>query len=156
MKGKRSIEAPATNKDLQQRILFTLLILIIYRLGTYLPIPGIDPVVFQQISEQNQSGLLGMLNVFSGGALGRMTIFALNVMPYITSSIIIQLLSATTPSLMELKKSGEAGRMKISNYTKYLTVFLAVFQAYGIAVGLENLSADAGAAVLYILVHFLE
>jgi preprotein translocase subunit SecY len=141
-------------KDLKTRILFTLSILIIYRLGTYLPIPGIDPSVFQQISNQNQSGLLGMLNMFSGGALGRMTIFSLNVMPYITASIIIQLLSATTPNLGELKKSGEQGRKKLSQYTRYLTIFLAVFQGYGISVGLENLSNEAGAAVLYSGVFF--
>jgi len=136
-------------QDLKTRIIFTLTILVIYRLGTYLPIPGIDPVIFQQISSQNQSGLLGMLNMFSGGALGRMTIFSLNVMPYITASIIIQLLSATTPTLGDLKKSGEQGRRKLSQYTRYLTIFLAVFQGYGISVGLENLSIDAGAAVLY-------
>ncbi len=143
--------AKKTNKlqDLKNRILFTLAILIVYRLGTYLPIPGIDPAVFKQIAEQNQSGLLGVLNVFSGGSLGRMTIFSLNVIPYITSSIIIQLLSSTTPKLEELKKSGDEGRKKIAQYTKYLTVFLALFQSYGISVGLENLSAEAGAAVLY-------
>lgn len=136
-------------QDLKRRIIFTLMILVVYRIGTYLPIPGIDPAVFRQISSQNESGLLGMLNVFSGGALGRMTIFALGVMPYITSSIIMQLLSSTTPSLSELKKSGEDGRKKIAQYTRYLTVCLALFQGYGISVGLENLSIDAGAAVLY-------
>jgi len=147
--GTSTSKATDKIKDLKQRIVFTLIILVVYRIGTYLPIPGIDPAVFRQISSQNESGLLGMLNVFSGGALGRMTIFALNVMPYITSSIIMQLLSSTTPSLGELKKSGEAGRKKMSQYTKYLTIFLALFQGYGIAVGLENLSIDAGAAVLY-------
>ncbi len=136
-------------KDLRQRIFFALLMLVVYRIGTYLPIPGIDPIIFKQISSEKQAGILGMLNVFSGGALGRMTIFALNVMPYITASIIMQLMSATTASLGELKKSGEAGRRKLSQYTRYLTVFLAVFQSYGIAVGLENLSNEAGAAVLY-------
>ena len=135
--------------DLRQRIVFTIIILVVYRVGTYLPLPGIDPAIFRQISEQNQSGLLGMLNMFSGGALGRMTIFALNVMPYITSSIIMQLLSTTSPSLNEIKKSGEEGRKKIAQYTRYLTILLALFQGYGIAVGLENLSAEAGAAVLY-------
>lgn len=136
-------------KDLKARIFFTIGILVIYRIGTYLPLPGIDPLVFKQISSQNQSGILGMLNMFSGGALGRMTIFSLNVMPYITASIIMQLLTTTTPSLNELKKSGEEGRKQISQYTRYFTIFLAIFQGYGIAVGLENLSADAGAAVLY-------
>ena len=149
MKNKGSSPAPNKIKDLQQRILFTLFMLIIYRIGTYLPIPGIDPAIFKQISSQNQSGILGMLNMFSGGALGRMTIFALNVMPYITASIIMQLMSATNPTLGELKKSGDEGRKKMSQYTRYLTVFLAIFQSYGIAVGLENLSIDAGAAVLY-------
>ena len=149
MRNKKSVNSSSKMGDLKQRIIFTLVILVIYRIGTYLPIPGIDPAVFKQISAQNQSGLLGMLNVFSGGALGRMTIFALNVMPYITASIIMQLLSTTTPSLSELKKSGEAGRTKIAQYTRYLTIVLALFQGYGISVGLENLSADAGAAVLY-------
>lgn len=136
-------------KDLKSRIFFTIGILVIYRIGTYLPLPGIDPLIFKQISSQNQSGILGMLNMFSGGALGRMTIFSLNVIPYITASIIMQLLTTTTPSLNELKKSGEEGRKKIAQYTKYFTILLALFQSYGIAVGLENLSADAGAAVLY-------
>jgi len=149
MKNSRNGGKTDKIKDLKSRIFFTIGVLVIYRFGTYLPLPGIDPLVFKQISSQNQSGILGMLNMFSGGALGRMTIFSLNVMPYITASIIMQLMTTTTPSLNELKKSGEEGRKKISQYTRYFTIFLALFQSYGIAVGLENLSAEAGAAVLY-------
>lgn len=141
------------NKDsisqLKNKILFTILALVLYRIGTYLPLPGINPDVFRQISEQNQSGVLGMLNMFSGGALGRMTIFALNVIPFITASIIMQLVSAASPYLSELKKSGEEGRKKFTQYTRYFTVFLCLFQSYGISVGLENMSASAGAAVMY-------
>jgi preprotein translocase subunit SecY len=141
------------NKDslsqLKNKILFTIFALIIYRVGTYLPLPGINPDVFKQISQQNQSGVLGMLNMFSGGALGRMTIFALNVIPFITASIIMQLVSAASPQLNELKKSGEEGRKKFTQITRYFTVILCLFQSYGISVGLESMSINAGAAVIY-------
>jgi len=134
--------------ELKKRIWFTLGALVIYRLGTYIPAPGIDPVVMEQIFEQQAGGILGMFNMFAGGALGRMTIFALNVMPYITAAIIIQLLTPIYPALEALKKEGEAGRKKINQYTRYGTVGLAAMQAFGIAVGLENMSGPNGSAVI--------
>ncbi|MBM3597856.1 MAG: preprotein translocase subunit SecY [Alphaproteobacteria bacterium] len=134
--------------ELKRRIWFTLGALIVYRLGTYIPIPGIDPVVLAEIFRQNAGGILGMFDMFAGGALGRMTIFALNIMPYISSSIILQLLTAVSPTLEALKKEGEAGRKKINQYTRYGTVLLAAVQAYGIAVGLEGMRASGGGAVL--------
>ena len=133
--------------ELKKRIWFTLGALIIYRLGTYIPLPGIDPGVLQDIFRQNQSGILGMFDMFAGGALGRMTIFALNIMPYISSSIIIQLMTTVSPHLEALKKEGEQGRKKINQYTRYGTVMLAAVQAYGIAVGLESMSGSQGPAV---------
>ena len=134
--------------ELKKRIWFTLGALVIYRLGTYIPSPGIDPVVMAQIFEQQAGGILGMFNMFAGGALGRMTIFALNIMPYISAAIIMQLLTAVSPTLEALKKEGEAGRKKINQYTRYGTVLLASVQAYGIAVGLESASGPSGSAVL--------
>ncbi|MGP1395299.1 MAG: preprotein translocase subunit SecY [Inquilinaceae bacterium] len=125
--------------ELKKRIWFTLGALIIYRLGTYIPVPGIDPEVLSQIFAQNAGGLLGVFDMFSGGALGRMTIFALNIMPYISASIIMQLMTAVSPTLDQLKKEGESGRKKINQYTRYGTVLLATVQAYGLAVGLEAL-----------------
>ena len=126
--------------ELKKRLWFTLGALIIYRLGTYLPLPGIDPNALSDIFSQQSSGILGMFDMFSGGALGRMTIFALNIMPYITASIIMQLMTAIVPSLESLKKDGEAGRKMINQYTRYLTVLLATVQGYGMAVGLEAAS----------------
>ena len=123
--------------DLQQRLLFTIGALIVYRLGTYIPVPGIDPTALAEIFNRNSSGILGMFDMFSGGSLGRMTIFALTIMPYITASIIMQLMTAIIPSLETLKKDGEAGRKQINQYTRYLTVLLASVQGYGISVGLE-------------------
>jgi len=123
--------------ELQQRLLFTLGALIVYRLGTYIPVPGIDPTALAEIFNRNSSGILGMFDMFSGGSLGRMTIFALTIMPYITASIIMQLMTAIVPSLEALKKDGEAGRKQINQYTRYLTVLLATVQGYGISVGLE-------------------
>ena len=134
--------------ELKKRIWFTLGALIVYRLGTYIPIPGIDPVVLAEIFRQNAGGILGMFDMFAGGALGRMTIFALNIMPYISASIIIQLLTAVSPTLGQLKKQGESGRKKINQYTRYGTVLLATVQAYGISVGLEGMRAAGGGAVL--------
>ena len=132
--------------ELKKRIWFTLAALVVYRLGTYIPIPGIDPGALAEIFRQQSSGILGMFNAFSGGALGRMTIFALNIMPYISASIIIQLMTSVSPHLEQLKKEGEQGRKKINQYTRYGTVFLAAFQAYGLAVGLEaeNMAHDPG------------
>ena len=138
----------AKAKELQKRLLFTFAALIIYRLGTYIPLPGIDTAVIAEVFEQQSNGILGMFNMFSGGALGRMTIFALNIMPYISSAIIIQLGTAVLPSLAQLKKEGEAGRKKINQYTRYGTVLLAAVQAYGIAVGLEGFQGQTGGAVL--------
>jgi preprotein translocase subunit SecY len=133
--------------DLKNRIWFTLGALIIYRLGTYIPLPGIDPQVLQEVFQRNSTGILGMFDMFSGGALGRMTIFALNIMPYISSSIIVQLMTAVSPQLETLKKEGEAGRKKLNQYTRYATVFLAAIQAYGIAVGIEGLHGVSGPMV---------
>jgi preprotein translocase subunit SecY len=140
--------ALAKATELKKRIWFTLSALVIYRLGTYIPAPGIDPVIMQQIFEQQSGGILGMFNMFAGGALGRMAIFALNIMPYISAAIIMQLLTAVSPTLEALKKEGEAGRKKINQYTRYGTVLLASIQAYGIAVGLESASGPSGSAVL--------
>ncbi|MGH7190953.1 MAG: preprotein translocase subunit SecY, partial [Acetobacteraceae bacterium] len=135
--------------DLKNRIWFTLGALVIYRLGTYIPLPGVDPQVFADVFQSHSGGLLGMVDMFSGGALGRMTIFALNIMPYISASIIIQLMQAVSPQLEALKKEGELGRKKINQYTRIGTVFLAAIQSYGIAVGIEGLHSSSGAAVIH-------
>jgi preprotein translocase subunit SecY len=135
--------------ELKNRIWFTLAALVVYRLGTYIPIPGIDPGVLHQIFQHNAGGILGMFDMFSGGALGRMTIFALNVMPYISASIIVQLMQAVVPSLEELKKEGEAGRKKINQYTRYGTVLLALVQGYGIATAMENMGPGGQSAVIH-------
>ena len=134
--------------ELKKRLWFTLGALIIYRIGTYIPIPGIDPSALADIFEQQRGGILGMFDVFSGGALGRMTIFALNIMPYISASIIIQLLTTVSPHLEQLKKEGEQGRKKINQYTRYGTVILTALQAWGIAAGLEGMTATAGQSVV--------
>ncbi|MDB4845824.1 preprotein translocase subunit SecY [Candidatus Pelagibacter sp.] len=128
---------PQTN-DLKNRIFFTVIILAIYRFGTFVPLPGIDPVQLQTLMEGNQKGLLGMFNVFSGGAIARMAIFALGIMPYISSSIIVQLLTGVSDYFKNLKSQGEVGRKKISQLTRYGTVLLATIQGYGLAVGLES------------------
>ena len=133
-------------KDLQNRILFALGLLILYRIGTYIPMPGIDPVQLARFIEQTQSGILGVFNMFAGGAVSRMAIFALGIMPYISASIIMQLMTSMVPELEKLKKEGEQGRRKINQYTRYGTVLLATVQAYGIAIGLEGqgLALDPG------------
>ncbi len=133
--------------ELKSRIFYTLIALIIFRLGSYIPVPGINSVVLQEIAQQNGGGVLGMFNMLSGGALGRMTIFALSITPYITASIIIQILAIIHKPLELLKKEGEAGRKKINQYTRYATIILSMFQGYGIAVGLESLSSHSGMAV---------
>ena len=133
--------------ELKKRLWFTLGALIVYRLGTYIPLPGIDPVVLQDIFRQQSGGILGMFNMFAGGALERMTIFALNIMPYISASIILQLMTSVSPTLGALKKEGETGRKKINQYTRYLTVLIAVLQAYGVAVGIEGMTSSSGPAV---------
>jgi preprotein translocase subunit SecY len=135
-------------KELKQRIWFTLGALIVYRLGTYIPLPGIDPVVLKDIFSQQAGGILGMFDMFSGGALGRMTIFALNIMPYISASIIMQLMSSVSPKIAALKKEGESGRKIINQYTRYLTVAITTMQAYGISVGLEGMTSSSGSAVI--------
>ena len=124
-------------KELQSRILFALGLLIVYRLGTFIPVPGIDAEALRQFVDQAQQGAGGILNMFTGGAIGRMAIFALGIMPYISASIIVQLMSAMVPALEQLKKEGEQGRKKINQYTRYGTVVLALFQAYGLSAGLQ-------------------
>lgn len=140
--------ALAKATELKKRIYFVLGALLVYRLGTYIPVPGIDIRVWNEIFTQKGGGILDMFNMFSGGALQRMTIFALNIMPYISASIIMQLATSIFKNLEELKKDGEMGRMKINQYTRYLTVLLASVQAYGLAVGLESMQGASGPAVL--------
>lgn len=134
--------------ELKKRIWFVIWALLIYRLGTYIPISGIDPHVWDGIFKQKGGGLLDMFNMFSGGSLSRMTIFALSIMPYISASIIIQLSTSLFPKMESLKKEGEAGKHKLNQYTRFLTVLLAAVQAYGLAVGLENLEGGQGSAVI--------
>ncbi len=134
--------------ELKARLLFVLGALIVYRIGTYIPIPGIDPNVLDEIFHSQGGDILGLFNMFSGGALGRMTIFALAILPYISASIIIQLMTVAVPQLAALKKEGEAGRRKINQYTRYGTVILAAIQAYGIATGLEGTTGPSGSAVI--------
>src|SRR6185312_603216 len=146
--GSINLSAFAKATELKKRIWFTLGALVIFRLGTYIPLPGIDPQILQQIFQRNAGGILGMVDMFSGGALGRMTIFALGIMPYISASIIVQLLQAVSPQLEALKKEGEVGRKKINQYTRYGTVALALIQAYGIAVGLEGAGGGGRSPVI--------
>ena len=134
------MSATPQNNDLKNRILFTIIILSIYRLGTFVPLPGIDPEQLQILMDGNQKGLLGMFNVFAGGAISRMAIFALGIMPYISSSIIVQLLTGVSDYFKNLKNQGEVGRKKISQITRYGTVLLATLQGYGLSVGLESSS----------------
>ena len=137
----------AKAEDLKKRIWFTLGALLIYRFGTFIPLPGIDSAAFAETFQNNSSGILGMFNMFSGGAVERMAIFALNIMPYISASIIMQLLTSVDKRLEALKKEGEQGRKQINQYTRYLTVALAAFQAYGIAIGLEASRSSAGPVI---------
>lgn len=124
--------------DLKSRLFFLIGALIVYRIGAHIPVPGIDPVVLEDLFKSQQGGILGMFNMFSGGALSRFTVFALGIMPYISASIIMQLMTVVSPQLEALKKEGEAGRRKITQYTRYGTVFLATFQAIGISIALEG------------------
>ena len=124
--------------ELRKRLLFVFMALIVYRIGTYIPVPGIDPGAMARFFEQQSSTILGMFNMFSGGALQRLSLMALGIMPYISASIIMQLMSAIVPTLKELKKEGEAGRRKITQYTRYGTLFLATFQAIGVSIALQN------------------
>jgi len=134
--------------ELKRRIWFALGCLIVYRIGTYIPLPGIDPQVMAQIFAQQAGGIMGMFNMFAGGALERMSIFALGILPYISAAIIMQLMTAISPTVAQLKKEGEAGRKKINQYTRYLTLLLSTVQGYGLAVGLEAMGGPAGSAVI--------
>lgn len=135
--------------ELKSRLWFTLLALIVYRLGTYIPVPGIDPVSLSEIFARHSGGVLGMFDMFAGGALKRMTVFALGVMPYITASIIVQLLSAIVPAFEAMKKEGSTGQMRLNQYSRYLTVLFAIVQSYALAVGLENMMGSNGSAVIF-------
>ncbi len=144
MAANMDMSAFSKADELKKRLWFTVLALIVFRLGTFIPLPGIDPHVLAEIFEKNSGGILGMFNMFAGGALERMTIFALNIMPYISASIIVQLGQTVIPSLASLKKDGEAGHRKITQYTRILTVFITIIQGYGIAIGLEGMHGSAG------------
>ncbi len=123
-------------KELRQRLLFVLIALFVYRIATHIPVPGINPVALADLFQQQKGTILDMFNMFSGGALSRFSVVALGIMPYISASIIMQLLSVVEPKLKQMKKEGEAGRRKITQYTRYGTVFLASFQAFCVAVAL--------------------
>src|ERR1700704_1112282 len=133
-----NFSALAKADELKKRIWFALGALLVYRFGTYIPLPGIDPTAWEQIFRSQAGGILGMFNMFSGGGIHRMAIFALNIMPYLSASIIIQLMTTVSPTLEQLKKEGEQGRKQINQYTRYLTVGLATVQSYGIAIGLQS------------------
>lgn len=140
---------PSTDRfaDLRKRIFFLIMALLVYRLGAHIPVPGIDPTQLASLFKTQEGGILGLFNMFSGGALSRFTIFALGIMPYISASIIMQLMTAVSPTLEALKKDGEAGRRKITQYTRVGTLGLAIVQAIGISVALEaqpNLVIDPG------------
>lgn len=147
-KGGANVAAQGKFTELRQRIFFVLGALIVYRIGTYIPVPGINAAAWAELFKQSQNSIVGLFNMFSGGALSRMSVFALNVMPYISASIIMQLLTAVVPSLEQLKKEGEAGRRKITQYTRYGTVALATFQSLGIAIALEGQRMGGGAVVI--------
>jgi len=148
MASNMSFGAFSKATELKKRLWFTLFALIVYRIGTYIPVPGVDPTVLADIFQQNSGGIFGMFDVFAGGALGRMTIFALTIMPYISASIIMQLMTSISPQMAQLKKEGEQGRKKINQYTRYGTVILAALQGYGLAVGLEGMSLSTGQAAV--------
>ncbi len=143
-----NLSALGKAEELKKRIWFTLGALLVYRFGTFVPIPGIDPAAFAETFKNASSGIIGMFNVFAGGAIERMAIFALNIMPYISASIIMQLMSSADKRLAALKKEGEQGRKQINQYTRYLTVLIATFQAYGIAVSLEASQSSVGPVVI--------
>lgn len=133
--------------ELGKRLLFVFFILVLYRIGTYIPLPGINSVALLEVAKAQSSGILGMFNMFTGGALGRMSIFALNIMPYITASIIIQLLTVISQDLNNIKKEGDSGYKKINQYTRYLTILLAITQGYGMVVGIEGMNSNSGSIV---------
>ena len=146
--GNLNFSAFGKAKELRSRLLFTLGALIVFRLGTFLPIPGINPVALQQFFEQQSSGILGIFDTFSGGALGRMGIFALGVMPYISSSIIMTLMQSSIPYLKSLKEQGTKGRKQIIQYSRYVTVLIAALQGYGVSIGLESMQTAYGNIVI--------
>jgi len=143
-----SLSSIAKAKDLKKKIIFTLLALIVFRLGSFVPVPGIDAKILGEIFKQNSSGILGMFDMFSGGSLSRMTIFALGIMPYISASIVFQLLTAIYPPFIALKKEGATGYQKINQYTRYATILLAMLQGWGLAVGMEAMGGGIGSAVV--------
>ncbi|MGD9638206.1 MAG: preprotein translocase subunit SecY [Alphaproteobacteria bacterium] len=149
MASNVNMAAFAKADNLKQRMWFTLGALIVFRLGTFIPLPGINATILSDIFSQQNGGILGMFDLFTGGALKRMTIFALNIMPYISASIMVQLGQSIFPPLAELKKEGEAGHRKATQYTRYLTVLITIIQGYGIAVGLEGLTSGGASAVIY-------
>ncbi|MHB8166126.1 MAG: preprotein translocase subunit SecY, partial [Sulfuricella sp.] len=136
--GNPKLNAAGKFGDLKKRLLFVLAALVVYRIGAHIPVPGIDPVALESLFKSQAGGILGMFNMFSGGALSRFTVFALGIMPYISASIIMQLMTVVSPQLEQLKKEGESGRKKITQYTRYGTVFLALFQGLGISIALES------------------
>jgi preprotein translocase subunit SecY len=149
--SKKSLTATSPWSALKNKIIFTLLALVIFRVGSYIPLPGIDAVVLEQVVHSNAGGILGVFNLFSGGSLGRMSIFSLAIMPYITASIVMQLATMIFKDLENIKKEGgEQGRQKITQWTRYLTVFLSVFQAYGVCAGLFNLTPSDGRLLVII------
>ena len=146
--GNLNFGALGKATELRNRLLFTLGALIVFRLGTFLPIPGINPTSLQQFFEQQSSGILGIFDTFSGGALGRMGIFALGVMPYISASIIMTLMQSSIPHLKNLKEQGSKGRRQIIQYSRYITVLIAGLQGYGVSIGLESMQTVYGNIVI--------
>src|SRR6188474_3353315 len=134
--------------ELKKRLWFTVGALVVFRIGAYIPVPGVDPGALAEMFSRNAGGIAGMLDVFSGGSIGRMSILALSIMPYISASIIMQILTTVVPSLEALKKEGESGRKKINQYTRYGTVLLAAVQGYFVALGLESMTSSIGPAVV--------
>src|SRR5690625_966783 len=137
-------------KELRQRLFVVVLVLMIFRFGTFIPVPGINPIALIDLMDMSSGTIVDMFNMFSGGALGRFSIFALGVMPYISAAIIIQLMSHALPQLQQLRKEGESGRRKITQYTRYFTVLLALFQSFGVAMALQSQSAGAGLPVVIV------
>ena len=147
-RSQSTLPVAGTSSELRQRFLFVLGALVVFRVGSFIPVPGIDPVALQLLFDQQRGTILDMFNMFSGGALGRFSLFAIGIMPYISAAIIMQLLTHVEPKLKELRKEGEAGRRKITRYTRYATVALATFQALGVAIALEGQQASGGLAVV--------
>ncbi|MCB1635423.1 MAG: preprotein translocase subunit SecY, partial [Xanthomonadales bacterium] len=135
--------------ELRQRLLFVLGALIVFRLGSFVPVPGVNPQAMVQLMEQQRGTIVDMFNMFSGGALERFSLFALSVMPYISASIVVQLLGSSVPSLQALRKEGESGRRKLTQYTRYGTVALALFQSFGVAIALQQTAAQGGIQVVF-------